>query len=107
MAERFVVSELAAPLDPQRSVLTLDRTKVVTVWAGLFGTERLGLLFQQGAESALRQPCRGGRGDLLHGLEVEVQSGTRLPASTTGHDFAPLGSQFTDFLELLGRDFGT
>jgi hypothetical protein len=106
VADGFVVSELAA-LDVQRPVLPLHRTKLLAVGAGLFGAECLGLLFQEGSEGSLRQSSGSGSGDLLHGLEIDVQARARLAEGATGNDFAPLGSEFTDFLELLRGDLGT
>jgi hypothetical protein len=106
VADGFVVSELAA-LDVQRPVLPFHRTKLPAVGAGLFGAERLGLLFQEGSEGPLRQSSGSGSGDFLHGLEIDVQARAGLAEGATGNDFAPLGREFTDFMELLRRNLGT
>jgi len=106
VADGFVVSELA-PRDIQRSVLPAHRAKLLAVGAGVLGVERLGLLLQEGGEGPFRQAGSRSRGDLLHGLEVDLQARAGLAEGATGNDFAPLGSEFTDFLELLRRDLGT
>jgi hypothetical protein len=64
-------------------------------------------LFQQGGEGPLGQAGGSGSGDLLHGLEIDIQARAGLAEGATGNDFAPLGGEFTDFLELLRRDLGT
>src|SRR5205823_5688647 len=74
------------------------------VGARRLGAEGLGLLLQEGAEGALGQTGRRGRGDLLQRLEVDVGAGAGLPEGATGDDFSPLGRQLTDFLDLLGRE---
>ena len=62
------------------------------------------MLLQQDAERAFGQAGRGGRGDLLHGLEVHRLAGARLTPDTTGDNFAPLGGQSMDLLKLLRRE---
>jgi hypothetical protein len=63
----------------------------------------MGLLFQERGESALGESGSGSSGDLFQGGEVGVESGAGLAEGPAGNDFAPLGSQITDFLEVLGR----
>jgi hypothetical protein len=72
----------------------------------LLGAEVLGLLLQEGGEGALGQAGGGGGGELLHGVHVDVQARARVAEGSAGDDFAPPGGQFTDILELLGRDRG-
>jgi hypothetical protein len=103
VADGFVVSELA-PRDIQGAVLPAHRTKLLALGAGVLGAERLGLLLQEGGEGPFRQAGSRGRGDLLHGLEIDLQARAGLAEGATGNDFAPLGSEFTDFLELLRGD---
>jgi hypothetical protein len=64
-------------------------------------------LFQEGGEGPLGQAGGSGSGDLLHRLEIDVQAWAELAEGATGNDFAPLGREFTDFLELLRGDLGT
>jgi hypothetical protein len=61
--------------------------------------QELGLLLKAGGESALGQAQGGGQGDLLHGVEVDVEAGAALAEGAFGDDFAPAGGQLTDFLE--------
>jgi hypothetical protein len=96
-----------AAWDIQGPVLAFHRTKLFAGGAGVLGAERLGLLFQEGGEGPFGQAGSRGRGDLLHGLEIDIQARAGLAEGTTGNDFPPLGSEFTDFLELLRGDLGT
>jgi len=59
-------------------------------------------LLQEGLQGALVEAGGGSLGDLLHGVEVDVQSGAVVAEGATGDDFAPLGCQITEFLELCG-----
>jgi hypothetical protein len=93
-----------AAWDLQGPVLPFDRTRLLAVGAGLFGAQRLGLLFQEGGEGSFGQAGGRGRDDCLHGLEIDVQARTGLPEDATRDDFAPLGSELADFLELLRGD---
>jgi hypothetical protein len=43
-------------------------------------------------------------GDLLHGVEIDIESGTVVAEPATGHNLAPLRGELTDFLEFLGRE---
>jgi hypothetical protein len=68
----------------------------------MLGTEGLGLLVQQDAESAFRQAGGGGQSDLLHGGEVE---GAGLGKGPSCDDFSPFGGEFADLLQFLLRQF--
>lgn len=61
----------------------------------------VGLALQEGLQGALVEAGGGGLGDLLHGVEVDVESGAVVTEGAAGDDFAPLGRQITEFLELL------
>jgi hypothetical protein len=63
------------------------------------------LLFQEGGEGALGEAGRGGLGHLLQGVEVGIQAGALLTEGAAGDDFAPAGSEVTDFLEELRGNF--
>jgi hypothetical protein len=97
-----VEGELAA-LDGQGPVFVIDPAGPAAVRAGLRGAEGLGLLFQEGAEGALGQATSGGRGDLLHGHQVDRAVWARLAEGTAGDDFPPLGRQGVDLLQSLRR----
>jgi hypothetical protein len=60
------------------------------------------LLLQGGGEGPLRQAGRGNQGDLLHGIEINVQAGAGLAEGAFGDDFAPASGEVTDLLEHLG-----
>jgi hypothetical protein len=88
--------------DGQGPWLAVDGTGAAAVGAGLLAAEGLGLQLQEGVEGSFRQACRGGAGDLLQGLEVEVGAGAGLAEGAAGDNLAPLGGEGADFPE----DFG-
>jgi hypothetical protein len=67
----------------------------------------VGLLFEEGLQGALVEPGGGGLRDLLHGVEIDVESGAGVAEGAAGDDFAPLGRQITEFLELLGGELAS
>jgi hypothetical protein len=72
--------------------------------AGLLWAEDVGLLFQEGAQGALSQSGGSGGGNLFQGGEVAVEPGTLIAEGPSGNNFAPLGGQIVDVLEVLGRE---
>jgi hypothetical protein len=103
VAKRLVQGELAA-FDGQRALFVADGAESAAVRTGLLAGKALGLLLQEGGEGALGQAPSGGSGDLLQGLEVDVQARAGVAEEATGHDFSPAGGQFVDFLEFLRRE---
>jgi hypothetical protein len=95
-----VEGDLAA-VDGQGSVLVIDGAASAAVGARLLGFQRLGLLFQEGVEGPLGQADCGGRGDLLHRLEVELGVRARRLDRATGDDFSPLSRQVMNLLQFL------
>jgi hypothetical protein len=67
----------------------------------------VGLLFEEGLQGALVEPGGGGLSDLLHGVEIDVESGAVVAEGAAGDDFAPLGRQITEFLELWGSELAS
>jgi hypothetical protein len=59
-------------------------------------------LVQEGGEGALEQSPGGGVRDLLQGQEIDVQTGAGVAEGAAGDNFAPLGCQVTEVLELFG-----
>ena len=104
MADWLVLSDGAAG-QLQRAGLAGNGTGGATGGTGDLFAERLGLLFQEGGQGAFGQAGGGGAGELLHGLEVGVQSRAVIAEGASGNDFAPAGGQVTDFLEELGGKF--
>jgi hypothetical protein len=68
----------------------------------LFLGELVGLLLEQELESPFGQPFRGHGGDLFHGSEVDVESGSVVAEGPFGDDFGPAGGKGAEFLEFLG-----
>jgi len=64
----------------------------------------VGLLLEEGLQGALGESVGGGAGDLLHGLEIDIESGAALATGASSDDFAPLGGEAAEFLELLGGE---
>lgn len=81
----------------------VDRTDRTALGTGLGGAQGLRLLVEEGGECPVGQPVRGGLGQLLHEIEVDVQAGARGAEGAAGNDFAPIGGEGPDFLEHLGR----
>jgi hypothetical protein len=62
------------------------------------------LLFEEGLEGALGEAGGGGEGELLHGVEIDVEAGPVLAEGASGHDLAPPGGQAAEFVEFLGGE---
>jgi hypothetical protein len=92
----------APAADSEGARLAAGRTEAATVGAGQAGAEGVGLLFEEGLQGALVEPGGGGLSDLLQGVEIDVESGPVVAEGAASDDFAPLGRQITEFLELLG-----
>ena len=84
--------------------LAADDTGASTVGTGLVLTQGIGLLFQKGLQGALGEAGGSGTGELLHGVQVDVEPGSVVAESTAGDDFAPLGSEALELLELFGSE---
>ena len=82
-----------------------DGAEGTAVGTALLLAEGLGLLLQEGGESALGQASSGSAGNLLHQVEIDVQSGAVLAEGSSSDDFAPAGGEVTDFLEECGGKF--
>jgi hypothetical protein len=67
----------------------------------LLGSQGLGLLFKASLQGAFGQTGRSGLGDLLHGVQIDVEAGPVIPEGPAGDDFAPLRRHIPEFLELL------
>jgi hypothetical protein len=69
--------------------------------------ERLRLLLQGSGQGSLGQTSRRGAGDLLHGVEVNIQARTVVAKGAAGNDFAPTGGKVTDLLQLFGSELAS
>jgi hypothetical protein len=88
------------PCHGEGAWLELHRTGAATSGTGLLLAQSGGLLFQEGLQGAGQEAGGGGLSDLLEGVEVEFE-GCLVGASAPGNDFAPLGGELTQFLELV------
>jgi hypothetical protein len=66
--------------------------------------EGLGLLLEEGLQGSLGESGGGGGGDLLHGAEIDVESGALVAEGAAGDDLAPAGGEVVEFLEFVGRE---
>lgn len=58
-----------------------------------------GLAVEEGLEGAFGEAGGGGVGDLLHHVEVDVESGSVIAERAAGDDFPPLGGELAEFEE--------
>jgi hypothetical protein len=105
VAQRFVQGDRLAAADVQWPGLPSDGAQSAAVGTGLLQAESLGLLLQGGRERAFGEPGGGRGGELFQGGEIEVEARAVGTESPSGDNFAPLGGQVTDVLEVLGRKF--
>ena len=82
-----------------------DRADGAASRTGLLWAERLGLLLQELGQGAFGQTCGGSVDDLLHRVEVDIQTGPLVAEGAAGDDFTPVGGEGADFLEESGREF--
>jgi hypothetical protein len=106
VAQRLALGQLAAE-EGQGPALAADRAGPAAVGARLLRSQGIGVLAEQDVEGAFGQAGRGGAGDLLHGLEIDLRAGAGVTEGAAGDDFAPLGSEVTDVLEVLGGGLTT
>lgn len=65
-------------------------------------TEIVGMLFEEVGQSAFGQSRGGSVSQLLHGVKIDVESGSLLAEGSSGDNFAPIGGEVADFLEKFG-----
>jgi hypothetical protein len=106
VANRLVVGDLLSAVEAEGAVLASHQAQASAGRTGLLLPEGVGLLFEEGGEGALGEAGRGRGGELFQGGEGGVEPGPLLAEGPTGDDFAPLGGQITDFLEVLGGGLG-
>jgi len=106
VADRLALVEPPAA-DGERARLALDGAGPPTARTGLLGPQGLGLLFEASLQGPLRQAGGRGLGDLLHGVEVDVEPGAGVAEGASGDDFAPLGGEGAEFLEFLRRELAS
>jgi hypothetical protein len=104
MSDGFVGGNGAAgPV--QGAWLAGDGTEGAALGAGKLLAKGLGLLFQERGQGAFGQAISGGLGDLFHGVEIGVESGSLVTEGATCDDFAPALGEVTDFLEEFWGEF--
>jgi hypothetical protein len=106
MADGFVVGNGRSGRG-EDTRFALDRTAGATGGTGLFLGEGLGLLLQGGRQGTLSQT--GGRsvGNLLHGVEVNIEARAILTKGAAGNNFTPAGGKVTDLLQLFRGKFAS
>jgi hypothetical protein len=103
VAHRLVVGDLLSAVEVEGTVFASHDAGLATARTRLLLAEGVGLLFQEGSQSALGESGSGCRGELFQGGEVGVERGAGVAEGPTGKDFAPLSGEIMDVLEVLGR----
>jgi xanthine/CO dehydrogenase XdhC/CoxF family maturation factor len=104
VTDRFAGGEGRLPRS-QEPWLPADRADGAASRTGLLRAKCLGLLLQEKSQGAFGQPCGGSVDDLLHRVEVDIQTGAVVAESTAGDDFPPVGGEGADFLKEGGGKF--
>lgn len=104
MCDGFVECH-ARPAGDDRSRFPLDGTDPLAGRTGERLGEALGVLAGEVFDGPFGQSGGGGRSDLFHLVEVDVESGTGLAVDASPNDFAPLFGEGFDGLEILGCRF--
>ena len=103
VADRFALLQLGA-LHLQGAFLPADDAGASAIGTELLLAQGIGLLFQEGLEGALGKAGGGGTGDLLHGIQIDVEAGAVVAEGASGNDFAPAGGKVAEFLKFLGGE---
>lgn len=103
VTHRFALLQLGA-LRLEGTLLAAEDTKASAVGTGPLLAQRLGLLLQEGLQGAFRESSGSGGGDLLHGGEIDVESGSVVAEGVSGDNLAPLSSETVEFLEFFGSE---
>jgi hypothetical protein len=101
VAQRLVVGQRPGP-DLERPLGPPDGAEASAGGAGLLLPQPLGLLAQEGGEGSLGESGGGGRDDLFHDVEIDIEPGSVVAEGGSGNDLAPTGGEFADLLEFLG-----
>ncbi len=88
----------------ERAFLTAQGTRSSAVGTGLLLAQGISLLFEEGLQGALGESRGGDAGDMLHGIEIDVESRAVVAEGASGDDFAPLGGEAAKFVEFLGGE---
>src|SRR5437773_1600408 len=97
VADRFALLQGRA-LHLEGTFLATQQTKASAVGAGPLLAQRLGLLLQEGLQGSFGEPGGGRISDLLHGTEIDVESGSVVAEGVSGDNLAPLGGELAEFL---------
>jgi hypothetical protein len=89
VADRLVVVERTTA-HVHEAVLRLHRAEAPTTRAVLLFPQALGLLLRGLLQGAGRQPAGGGDSDLLHGIQIDVQTGAVVAESAPRDNSTPL-----------------
>jgi hypothetical protein len=100
VAHRFALLQLRA-MELERAWLAAEGAKPPAIGTGQLLAQGLGLLFKEGLHSPFGEAGGGGLGDLLHGGEIDVESGSVVAEGASGDNLAPLGSEAAEFLDFV------
>jgi hypothetical protein len=88
----------AAPAPLPSARLVRNGAAGTTVRTRRDGSEALGLPFEEVGKGSLGE-SGGGIGDLFHGVEIGVESGSVVAEGSLADNIAPIGDEFADLLE--------
>lgn len=101
MSDPFLVLDFGS-LGRERALVRPEGTGRAALRTGLLGWKPLRLLAEHQLEGSFGQSVGGGGRDLLHGSEIDIQTGSRVAEGAFGHDFPPLGCELSKLIEFLG-----
>jgi hypothetical protein len=102
VADRLAVLDGLTAVEVQRPGLVPHGARPAAAGARLLVAEGLGLLFEEGGKGALGESGGGRGGELLQGGERDSEARPVVAEGPPGDDFAPLGGQSADLVEVLG-----
>ena len=103
VANRFALLQLAA-LHVKGAILAAEGTMPSTLGTGLLFPQGNGLLFEKGLQGSFGESRRRRAGELLHGIEIDIEAGAFVAEGTAGDNFAPLSGEGSEFLKLFGSE---
>jgi hypothetical protein len=103
VANRLALLQLGA-VYLEGALLPADGTRPSALGTGLLLAQGVGLLFQERLQSAFGEAGGGGVGDLLHGIEIDIEPRPLVAEGAAGDNFTPLSGEAVEFLEFLGGE---
>ncbi len=97
MSDGFVLGDGATGPLPS-AWLVRNGAAGTTVGTMRDGSEALGLPFEEVGKGSFGESGGGGLGDLFHGVEIGVESGSVVAEGSPADNFSPVSGEFADLL---------